>query len=105
VHYAVPQQLTENLFVTRIDATINQKHSLYGRYLLDGYDNSAFFSPTNALVTSSAGNLERVQALTIGETYIITDKLVNSFHATGDRRRNDRGLRQTASTQARLASP
>jgi hypothetical protein len=91
VHYAVPQQLTENLFVTRIDATINQKHSLYGRYLLDGYDNSAFFSPTNALVTSSAGNLERVQALTIGETYIITDKLVNSFHATGDRRRNDRG--------------
>ncbi len=91
VKYAVPQQLSENLFVTRIDANINAKHSLYGRYLLDGYDNSAFFSPTNALVTSSAGNLERVQALTIAETYVITDKLVNTFHATGDRRRNDRG--------------
>jgi hypothetical protein len=91
VKYAVPQQLSENLFVTRIDANINAKHSLYGRYLLDGYDNTSFFSPTNALVTSAAGNLERVQALTIAETYVITDKLVNTFHATGDRRRNDRG--------------
>jgi hypothetical protein len=35
--------------------------------------------------------LERVQALTLAETYIITDKLVNTFHATGDRRRNNRG--------------
>jgi hypothetical protein len=91
VRYAVPQRLSENLFVTRIDSTINSKHSLYGRYLLDGYNNAAFYSPTNALVTSSAGNLERVQALTLAETYIITDKLVNTFHATGDRRRNNRG--------------
>jgi hypothetical protein len=91
VKYAIPQQLTENLFVTRIDATINQKHSLYGRYLLDGYNNAAFFSPTNALVTSSPGNLERVQALTIAETYVITNNLVNTAHLTADRRRNNRG--------------
>jgi hypothetical protein len=91
VKYAIPQQLSENLFVTRIDATINSKHSVYGRYLLDGYNNAAFFSPTNALVTTSAGNQERVQALTIAETYIVTDRLVNTFHATGDRRRNNRG--------------
>jgi hypothetical protein len=91
VKYAIPQQLSENLFVTRIDSTINAKHSVYGRYLLDGYNNAAFFSPTNALVTSTSGNQERVQALTIAETYIITDRLVNTFHATGDRRRNNRG--------------
>jgi hypothetical protein len=91
VKYAIPQQLSENLFVTRIDANINSKHSVYGRYLLDGYDNVAFFSPTNALVTTTSGNLERVQALTLAETYIVTDKLVNTFHATGDRRRNNRG--------------
>jgi hypothetical protein len=35
VKYAIPQQLTENLFVSRIDWSINSKHSLYGRYLLD----------------------------------------------------------------------
>jgi hypothetical protein len=91
VKYAIPQQLTENLFVTRIDSIINAKHSVYGRYLLDGYDNLAFFSPTNALVTSSAGNQERVQALTIAETYVITNNLVNTVHLTGDRRRNNRG--------------
>jgi hypothetical protein len=91
VKYAIPQQISENLFVTRVDWSINPKHSMYGRYLLDGYTNAAFFSPTNILVTTVSGNLERVQALTIAETYIITDKLVNTFHATGDRRRNNRG--------------
>jgi hypothetical protein len=91
VHYAIPQQLSENLFVTRIDETLNSKHSIYGRYLLDGYNNAAFFSPTNALVTTSPGNLERVQSLTLAETYIVTSRLVNSFHATGNRRRNNRG--------------
>ena len=91
VRYAIPQQITENLFVTRIDSTINAKHSLYGRYLLDGYNNAAFFSPTNALVTTSPGNLERVQSLTLAETYVVTDRLVNTFHATFDRRRDNRG--------------
>ncbi|MGA2887822.1 MAG: carboxypeptidase-like regulatory domain-containing protein [Terracidiphilus sp.] len=91
VSYSNPQQITENLFVTRIDSTINSKHSLYGRYLLDGVDNAAFFSPTNLLITQTAGNLERVQGLTIGETYIINSKMVNSVHATVDRRRNNRG--------------
>ena len=91
VKYAIPQQLTENLFVTRIDYTVNSRHSIYGRYLLDGYNNAAFFSPTNALVTTVSGNQERVQSLTLAETFVVTDKLVNNFHATGDRRRNNRG--------------
>ena len=89
--YGIPVDFTENQFITRVDATINAKHSLYGRYFLDGYNLPAYYSPTNALVTANAGNNERAQGFTLGETYIISDKIVNSFHATVTRRRDNRG--------------
>jgi hypothetical protein len=91
VTFAIPNQTAENQIVTRVDATINPKNSLYGRYFLDGYQSPAFYSPTNLLITGQAGNYERVQGLTLGETYIITQKMVNSLHATATRRRVNRG--------------
>jgi hypothetical protein len=95
VTYAIPLQTTENQFVTRVDWSINSKNSLYGRYMLDGYAQPAFYSPTNVLITTQPGNEQRVQSLTLGDTYIITPKMVNSFNATGTRRRNDRGAAAT----------
>jgi hypothetical protein len=91
VFYSIPSQQVENQFIGRVDWTINPKHSLYGRYFLDGYTSPAFFSPTNVLITTQPGNHERAQSLTIGETYVVNSHLVNSFHATGSRRRDDRG--------------
>ena len=91
VKFAIPNNTGENQFIARVDATIRQNNSLYGRYWLDGYQHPAFYSPTNILITAQSGNYERVQGLTLGETYIITPKMVNSFHATGTRRRIDRG--------------
>lgn len=90
VIYAPPGNYSENQFVTRIDANPSIKQNIYGRYLLDGYSFPAAFSPTNALVTSSAGNLERVQSLTIGDNYVFNSRTVNSVHITADRRRDDR---------------
>jgi hypothetical protein len=91
VNYAIPSEQVENEFIGRVDSTINQKHSLYGRYFLDGYTSPGFFSPTNVLITTQPGNYERAQGLTIGETYVINNHMVNSFHATATRRRNNRG--------------
>jgi hypothetical protein len=102
VTYAIPSQVGENQFVSRIDSTINAKNSLYGRYLIDGYQSPAFFSPTNVLLTTQPGQSERVQGLTIGETFIATAKLVNSFHATGTRRRDDRGAAANGVSPATL---
>src|SRR3984885_7940753 len=90
VNYAIPSEQVENQFIGRIDWTINQKDSLYGRYFLDGYTSPAFYSPTNVLITTQPGNYERAQGLTIGETYVINAHTVNSFHATATRRRDDR---------------
>jgi len=91
VTYGIPSQPRENQFVTRIDAVLTPKNSLYGRYFLDGYQSPAFFSSTNALVSSQAGNLERAQAFTMAETYTINKNIVNTAHATVTRRRDNRG--------------
>ena len=91
VTYSIPSLQTENQFVTREDWTINSKHSFYGRYFLDGYVIPAYFQPNNILVTTAPGNKERVQTLTLGESWVINSHLVNSFHVTGMRRRDDRG--------------
>ncbi len=91
VSFVIPTFQTENQFVTRVDSTINSKHSVYGRYFVDGYVTPALFSPTNALLTANPGNTERAQTLTLGETWIVSSKLVNSAHLTGTRRTNNRG--------------
>lgn len=90
VKYAPPGNYTENQFITRVDANLSSKSNLYGRYFLDGYAFPAAFSPTNALVTATSGNLERVQGLTIGHSYSFSPQTVNSVHLTADRRRDNR---------------
>ncbi len=61
VSYAIPYKVTDNQFVTREDFTINSKNNLFGRYFIDGYQFPAYFSPTNILITTQSGNIERVQ--------------------------------------------
>lgn len=94
VKFAIPSQVFDNQFVTRVDYALNQKHNLYARYFIDGYQAPSFFSPNNILITFSApGNFERVQTATIGEAWTINRSLVNSFHASGAKRVD---LRQSA---------
>jgi len=92
VKYAVPNDLYDKQFITRVDYTINAKNNLFGRYLLDGYQLPSFYSPTNILFTAQSGNpLQRVQTFTLGENFTISNDTVNSAHATILRRVNDRG--------------
>ncbi|HVT97227.1 MAG TPA: hypothetical protein VHE33_06940, partial [Acidobacteriaceae bacterium] len=90
VLYAPPGDYTENQFVSRVDANLTSKNNLYGRYFLDGYALPAKWDPTNALVTATPGNLERVQSLTIGDSQVFSAHTVNTVHATVDRRRDNR---------------
>jgi hypothetical protein len=91
VKYAIPLQTSDNQFVTRVDYTINSKNNLYARYFIDGYQLPAFFSPTNILITTQSGNSQRVQTFTLGEAYTISPRVVNTFHVSLLRRRNNRG--------------
>ena len=94
VSYAIPSETSDNEFVTRVDYTINSKNNLYGRYFIDGYQSPAFFSPTNILITTQSGNLERVQSFVLGENDTLSSNTVNSAHITLSRRRNNRGFNQ-----------
>ncbi|HEY1216120.1 MAG TPA: carboxypeptidase-like regulatory domain-containing protein, partial [Bryobacteraceae bacterium] len=51
VTWGIPVQSDESQYVGRVDWVINSKHTLYGRYFLDGYTLAAFFDPHDILVT------------------------------------------------------
>ncbi|HZP06736.1 MAG TPA: carboxypeptidase-like regulatory domain-containing protein [Terracidiphilus sp.] len=91
VFYAIPYQVTDNQFVTRVDYTVSPKQNVYGRYFIDGYQFPAYFSPTNILITTQSGNIERVQNFTFGDAYTINPNVVNAAHISILRRVDNRG--------------
>ena len=92
ITYGIPTTGDEEQVIGRIDWVQNSKHSLYGRYFIANYRNPAVYDGQNLLTTTAAGNLERAQTLTIGDTYIFSRTIVNAFHATVTRSRDNRGV-------------
>ena len=91
VQYGTPVSSNEGQYIARVDSTLSSKHSIFGRYLYDDYNVKAFWDPKNILVTVTPGNAQRVQSFVLGDTYMFTPVLVNSFHFTFSRRRINRG--------------
>jgi hypothetical protein len=98
--FDIPSELQENQFVTRTDWTINQKHSAFGRYWRDTYQKPSFFNPSDLLVTGTSGAFEEVQSLAIGETWVPTSRIVNSFHAAITLRNIQRGSNPAGNVDA-----
>lgn len=90
--YGIPTTGDENQIIGRIDWVQSEKHSFYGRYFTSGYVNPPVYDGKNLLTTTVPGNDERAQTLTLGDTYTFSQSIVNSFHATATRRRDDRGV-------------
>lgn len=87
VQFAIPGAVYDNQFVTREDYTINSRHSMFSRYMIDGYQYPSYYYPNNILVTFQApGQYQRVQSAVIGETWTISSNLVNNLRAMGDKR-------------------
>jgi hypothetical protein len=91
VTFGIPTTGDEDQEVGRIDYVRSSKHSVFGRYFITDYRNPGRWDPKDILVTAAAGNLERAQSLTIGDTYTFGPHTVNSFHTTFTRRRDNRG--------------
>ncbi len=81
----------DNQWIGRMDYNVSSKQSLYGRYYIYDYTALSLFNGTDALTTGTAGNNQRSQTMTFGDTYTFTPTLLNAFHATFDRRRDNRG--------------
>jgi hypothetical protein len=95
VTYSIPITGDENQYIGRIDWIQNEKHTLYGRYFADAFQNPPTYDGKNLLTTTQAGNLELAQSATIGDTYAFGPGTLNSAHLTFNRRRDDRGPTST----------
>lgn len=81
--------------IGRVDYNVSSKQAFFGRYYIYQYKALSLFDGKNALTTGSPGNEQRSQTMTIGDTYTFSAAAVNSFHATFDRRRNNRASAAT----------
>jgi hypothetical protein len=91
VTIGIPITGDEQQYIGRVDWVRSDKQSVFGRYFVDAFKNPATYDGKNALTTTQAGNLEMAQSATIGYNYTFGPRTLNSFHATFNRRRDDRG--------------
>ena len=91
VTYGVKANSNEYQYIGRVDYAISTKQAFFARYFDADYVLPPNWSPTNILVTSSPGNAERAQTITLGDIYTFTPTTINSFHAGFSRRRDNRG--------------
>src|SRR5579885_216592 len=92
VLYGQPANNPDNQWIGRVDWVKSEKQNVYGRYYIYDYTAQTFFDGKNALTTGpNPGNQERSQTATVGDTYTFSPTLLNSVHATFDRRRDNRG--------------
>jgi hypothetical protein len=91
VTYGIPQTGDSDEAIGRIDFVQSSKHTIFGRYYANHWQNPPVFVNNNLLTTTSPGNFELAQSATLGDTYTITPNLVNSFHFSFNRIRDNRG--------------
>ncbi len=88
--YEAPANFTENQGLARIDYHISDKNSFFGRYFVTNLNeppgaNNLPASEGGLLIAAIDGAADRVQSLTLGDTYIISSNMVNGFHITANR--------------------
>jgi hypothetical protein len=86
LNYSQPSIDNEDQAIGRIDWVQSPKQSIYGRYFVDDFRAPAPFDIRNLILTATPGNWERAQSLTLGDTYTFSSTLINSVHATLNRR-------------------
>ncbi len=89
--FGIPANNPDDQWIGRGDYVLSQKQSLYLRYYLYDFTAETTFNGSNLLTTTTAGNQDRAQTATFGDSYSISPTILNAFHATFDRRRDNRG--------------
>jgi Carboxypeptidase regulatory-like domain/TonB dependent receptor len=93
-NFQSPSNFTENQGLARIDYHMNSRNTIFGRYFVTNW-NQPPGTPDmlpdgnpDLLIAAIDGQFNRVQNLTLGDTYLISSNMVNSVHVTGNRSRN-----------------
>jgi hypothetical protein len=86
--YPVPS--SEKQVFGKVDYQMSAKNSLFGRYFWANYKLPFFYDGKNALTTPSVGVDNTVKSFVLGDTYSITNNLINAFRGTVIRSVNGR---------------
>ncbi|HEY4709638.1 MAG TPA: TonB-dependent receptor [Candidatus Acidoferrales bacterium] len=91
--FQAPGSFTENQGLARVDFQQSSKNTLFARYFITNWNQppgASNLPPAEGglLIAAIDGQADRVQNLTLGDTYLITPNVVNSIRATGNRSYN-----------------
>lgn len=87
----IPNPSNEYQYIGRVDWTMGQRNSVFGRYFNTRYTNPAVFDGKDLLETTRTGIDMMVQEVTAGDTYTLSQSMVNSLHGTWTREPLTRG--------------
>jgi hypothetical protein len=90
LNYQSPADFTENQGIARIDYHASDKNTLFGRYFITNWvqppgEPNLPASAGGVLIAAIDGQSDRVQSLTLGDTYLISPSMVNNLRVTGNR--------------------
>jgi Carboxypeptidase regulatory-like domain/TonB dependent receptor len=88
VRYAIEANSNTPMSISKIDYHINDKHTLTGRYMY-----TTFVHPLDTsllLASTTSGQDIRFQSVSLGETWLISPKLINVFTLGLNRSRDNR---------------
>ena len=80
VTYGIPGGQTENMGVARLDWQKSDKHSINVRPFVTNLDTPSTFDGKNVLTANSYAMNFRVYSLAFGDTFLLNNTMVNSFH-------------------------
>jgi hypothetical protein len=87
----IPNPSNEYQYIGRVDWTTGSRNSVFGRYFNSNYSNPPVYTNNNLLETTRTGIYMMVQEVTMGDTYSLTQKMINSAHLTWTREPLTRG--------------
>src|SRR5205823_1422382 len=83
--YGYNAGLDENIIVGRLDYQLSEKHSIFGRYSGGHLHNQSTFDGHNPLSINNYGVNDLNYVIALGDTYLISSTMVNSFRVAGSR--------------------
>ena len=86
VSFGPVTKINESQVLGRADYTINQKQTLFGRYMATTYLLPPAFSLSQNILDTVQGGLDNLaQSAAIGHTYVLTPTTVNTFRVAANR--------------------
>jgi hypothetical protein len=90
IQYGIINDNREHQILGRIDSTLSQKQSVFGRYFIANYNNPVSQSQNNALQLNKTGVADQSQSVVLGHNYILSPSAISSFRLEANRTRGYR---------------